>query len=279
MTAARFDRSARPYWDARSTHWSSIKPLSPGADDLLFYAEGAARTARGEGLRALLLGATPEIAAMRWPAATRLVALDWSEGMLRRVFPRAAAPAGSRVVRGDWRAMPFAAASFDFVAGDGCYSTFPDFDGPAQVNREVARVLRPGGELRIRCHCRPDALPAVDDLFAALFAGRIRDLNMFRWQLAMVLHGDSAHGVGLADVWRAWHERVPDARAAQARLGWDAAALATMEAWKETRSRYLFPTLTQLRDLQDGELRLAGAEVPRYEWGEHFARLTLVRAS
>src|ERR1700752_3354611 len=247
---ASLDRSALPYWEARSASWGVATPISPGADDILFYEAGAARNARPDGdTIALLLGVTPAIAAMRWPRGTRLAALDWADGMLRRVFPRGGAPERSSRLRGDWREMPLAAVCADFVVGDGCYSTFPDFEGPARMNREVARVLRPGGEFCLRCHRRPDAPASVPEFFARLRSGAIRDLDMFRWILAMAVHGDSTRGVPLAGVWRVWHEHVPDVRAEQARLGWSAQAVANTESWRDARSRYVFPSLAELRGL------------------------------
>src|SRR5471030_2066962 len=77
---ASFDRAALPYWDARAPRWNIAPPLAPGAQDVRFYEECAARVRdSARALDALLLGVTAPIAAMRWPAPTRLVALDWSE--------------------------------------------------------------------------------------------------------------------------------------------------------------------------------------------------------
>ena len=269
-----FDRSALAYWEARSRRWIVSTPISPLPDDVHFYERCAARHAADAPLRALLLGVTPAIATMRWPKGTHLVALDWAEGMLRNVFPRASTPEHCSPLRGDWREIPIANASIDLVAGDGCYSAFADFDGPAQVNSEVARVLRPGGEFSMRCHRRLDRNAPAAELFERLFAGAIGDLDMFRWLLAMAVHGDSHTGVRLGDVWRAWNERVPDVSQAQARYGWKAQAVANMEGWRDATSRYVFPSLAQLRELAEPHFELAGCDIPGYEWGEHFPRFT-----
>ena len=276
MHRSAHDRSALPYWEARSIHWQVSTPISPLPDDIRFYEANAAHYAgEASGLTALLLGVTPAIAAMRWPAGTRLVALDWAEGMLRNVFPRDRVASFAHPVRGDWREMPIANACIDLVVGDGCYSTFPTFQGPALVNREVARVLRPGGRFCLRCHRRPDEATPVARLFEKLFAGQLGDLDMFRWLLAMSIHGDSQDGVCLADVWDSWHEHVPDARKWQERLGWTAQALANLETWKGSRSRYLFPSLAELRALGRADFEIDDCDIPEYEWGEHFPRLTM----
>ena len=153
-----FDRSALPYWEARSSSWTVVPPLSPSPADVRFYEARAASNLPddGRGLRALLLGVTRPIAAMRWPVATRLTAIDWAQGMIRNVWPREGAPSGSATLRGDWREMPLKSSSMDFVVGDGCYSVFASLEGPAAMNREVHRVLRPEGEFCLRCFRRPD---------------------------------------------------------------------------------------------------------------------------
>jgi SAM-dependent methyltransferase len=273
-----FDRSALPYWEARSRNWRVAPPISPLPDDIRFYEANAAHFA-GEAAppRALLLGVTPAIASMRWPAGTQLVALDWAEGMLQGVLPHDHVPTHAQSLRGDWREMPLADESIDFVVGDGCYSTFQSLEGPAQLNREVARVMRRGGRFCLRCHRRADRVTPLAELFDEFFTGAIRDLDMFRWQLAMSVHGDSPDGVCLGDVWRVWNERVPDPRSLQARLGWSESALANMQGWKDSRSRYLFPTLSGLEALARETFELDDCDIPEYEWGENFPRLTMMR--
>jgi hypothetical protein len=129
----------------------------------------------------------------------------------------------------------------------------------------------------MRCHRRLDRTPRAAELFARLFAGEIRDLDIFRFVLAMAVHGDSREGVRLDDVWRAWHEYVPDPREAQARQGWAEAPLANIEGWKGVASRYFFPDLAQIRALAEPAFDVEELEIPAYEWGEHFPRFALRR--
>ena len=276
---ATFDRAALPYWEARSARWTVVAPLAPSEDDVRFYEASAARRVAddGSGLTALLLGVTAPIAAMRWPQATRLVALDWSEGMFRHVWPRAGLPAHAGALRGDWREIPLADASIDFVVGDGCYSTFPDLAGPAALNREVQRILKPGGEFCLRCFCRPDQAVPVATLFEWMSAGRFPNLDLFRWMLAMSVQGDAPEGVSLHRVWRVWREQVPDPGAARLRHGWSEEALANMERWSELESRYVFPTLGELGALAAPRFDLEVCDFPSYPWGERFPRLLMRR--
>jgi SAM-dependent methyltransferase len=276
---ASFDRTALPYWDARAPRWNIAPPLAPDGEDVRFYEEraaGARDCARA--LDALLLGVTAPIAAMRWPAPTRLVALDWSEGMLRHVWPRDRLPHGAQALRGDWREIPLRDACIDFAIGDGCYSTFANLRGPAEMNQEVHRVLRRGGAFCLRCFRRPDVALGAEMLFDELLEGRIRNLDLFRWLLAMALQGDDDRGVSLNRVWRAWHERVPDPDVHRVRLAWSEAAVANLEAWSRLESRYFFPNLAELRALAAPLFELEACDVPSYDWGEQFPRLVMRRA-
>jgi SAM-dependent methyltransferase len=272
------DRTALPYWDERAPRWNVAPPLAPGAEDVRFYEAQAGRACAGRrATRALMLGVTPSIAAMRWPEATRLVALDWSGGMLRHVWRRDRAPAGAQALRGDWREMPLRDSCIDFAVGDGCYSTFPDLRGPRDMNREVHRVLRPGGVFCLRCFRRPDVALRADALFDDLLAGRLPNLDLFRWLLAMALQADDGAGVRLDRVWHAWDERVPQPEALRVQLGWSEAAVANLEGWRRLETRYYFPSLAELRALAAPLFELEACEVPGYPWGEQFPRLVMRR--
>lgn len=197
--------------------------------------------------------------------------------MLRRVWPIDKAPADAQRVRADWRQQPYADGAFDAVVGDGCCSVFTQPEGIDLLNAEVARVLRPGGVFCIRSHRRPDQLDSIDKLFADLMAGQPANLDLFRWKLATAVQGDTKRGVRLGDVWDVWHRHVPDATQAGERLGWTARAIANMEAWRNSDARYVFPSLRFL--VSEGLRRFVSvdAELPDYEWGSQFPRLTLKR--
>ena len=277
---AAFDRSMLAYWEARADRWHVEPPLSPHDDDVRFWEQRAqARTREGAPQVAILLGVTSALATMRWPAHTQLTSIDWSLGMLQRVLPRDRVRARLWLLRADWRELPIAASSIDFALGDGCFTAFPDFGGAAAVAAEVARVLKPGGEFCIRCFRRPDAMPSIDALFESLLAGRIANLELFRWMAAIALQGESRHGVALGEVWEAWNARVPRPREMQQRLGWTDVAVANFDAWRGARSRYFFPSLAEIAELAAPGLEIALCDYPGYEWGEQFPRLSLRRRS
>lgn len=270
------DRTARAHWDRLATNWRIVEPLAPGRNDIgWFEREVAQLSSERPHLHALLLGVTAGIATMRWPAGTRLLAADWSPGMLKNVWPATGTPELSSVVCTDWRELPLAAASRDFAIGDGCYSAFSGTQGIAAFNAELHRILRPGGRVLIRSFCRPATPLQVSRLFDELLGGRIRNLDLFRWLLAMALQGSSRQGVAMRAVWEVWAQHVPDGRASREPMGWTADGLANIERWEHAQGRYTFLTLAELRELAATHFDVVGCDIPGYDRGELFPRLHL----
>ena len=102
-------------------------------------------------------GAVLMLAARRLPAGRAVGADIWrrrdQSGNGRAAAERNAVAEGvaGRVdlVDADARDLPFASASFDVVVSSLAISNIRDADGRARALREAARVLRPGGRLRI----------------------------------------------------------------------------------------------------------------------------------
>jgi SAM-dependent methyltransferase len=268
------DRHNLAYWSGLSGKWSVSPPLAPVEDDLAWFRRQIHRLGEAP-LHVLLFGVTPGLATLAWPRGTTLVALDWSSGMLRDVFPRQGVPPGGGAVRADWRELPIASASCDFILGDGCYTALGDLQGAQLFNAEMARVLKPGGRACFRCFARPPHAATAEELFAALEekpGGQLFDL--FRWQLAIAVQG-LRWGVALGEVWSAWDERVPERAALAARQGWSLDDLHRIERWKGEHARYAFPSLEALRDVASGQFRLLEVDLPSYALGECFPRIVL----
>jgi ubiquinone/menaquinone biosynthesis C-methylase UbiE len=106
--------------------------------------------------------------------AETVVALEPQPAMMDLARPRAAeASVEVTLVRGIAEALPFPDDCFDTVVTSLVLCSVQDPDG---ATREIARVLRPGGELRYLEHIRSSgaAGAAVQDLIApvwAFFAG------------------------------------------------------------------------------------------------------------
>jgi hypothetical protein len=63
------------------------------------------------------------------------------------------------------------------------------------------RVLRPGGLFSHRFFLRPERGEKTDSVFDELRAGRIGNFHIFKWRLAMSMHGAIEDGVRLGDIW------------------------------------------------------------------------------
>jgi SAM-dependent methyltransferase len=273
------DRSALPYWESfvgGSRGW--IAPIAPAPEDIA-HVERVVAGFRGGGVAALLLGVTQALAHMRWPAGSSLLAVDWSESMIRRIWRAAPAPAFAQVTRGDWRELPLRSASLDVVVGDGCYSAVGSRADAALTVREVHRVLKPGGLFCLRNFARPQQTLTVEALLAEVRAGRPSNAFLLRWLLAMAVHGASGDGVRLDDVFQAWMRRFQDVRALLAPRGLLDDAEWAFSRWQGLGVRYYFPDPAELHALASPAFDLVEYRVPAYERGECFPSLVMRRRS
>lgn len=132
MRRTNYEAIATRYDDERA-HWGNPPDeiIAAGVGDVLDVGCGTG----------LWLAAQRRYFAER---AIRFVGLDASPAMLREARDKAA---GFRLVNGLAEALPFGAATFDYVYSSFAYHHFADklaaFD-------EIARVIRPGGTFRIR---------------------------------------------------------------------------------------------------------------------------------
>ncbi len=121
----------------------------------------------------------------------QMVGTDQSLGMLRQA--RAKAPEIAWV-RANAAALPFAAASFDFI---GCQFAFHHFRDKAGMLGEALRLLCPGGRFVLRNMCPEEC---ADWLCYEYFpAARAADLRDF-WPVAMLLAAMDATGLAAVAV-------------------------------------------------------------------------------
>jgi SAM-dependent methyltransferase len=145
--------AARAWWDADAEAYHAEHGAFLGDADLVWCPEGvredAAALLGDVGGRDVLEVGCGGGQGARWASGrgARAVGLDISAGMLA-VARRLAAPAASAgtmpaLVQADARALPFADAVFDVAFS--AFGALPFVERLADVDREVARVLRPGG--------------------------------------------------------------------------------------------------------------------------------------
>ena len=258
-------------WDKHSLQWNRIgPPLRPCGQDIDLLQRLVAEQCAAAGClsrRALLLGVTPEIALMRWPRETRLLALDHHWGMIKNVWPSSQV-AGAAAACANWTRMPVADEACDVVVADGCFSMLGYPEGYAAVTRELRRVLRRNGLFAMRAFIRPDKPEPVAAVCDDLRAGRIGNFHVFKWRLNMALHGDLAAGVRLADVWNVWHEAVPEPAALAAQLNWPLETIRTIDTYREGDICYTYPTLQELQHALSAHFSPTACLYPAYELGD-----------
>ena len=194
----------------------------------------------------LVLGVTPEIVQLPWPAGTTLTALDHSADMIASLW-RPNARIDSRVARARWQSMPVKEGSTSLVAGDGSLNTLPSLRDYPDVLAELVRVLRPGGRLVLRCFLRPEQQEPIEAVAAAAFSGGIRSFSALKWRIAMALDGGSSFSVAVADIRAAFDRLFPDRDRLARASGWELRTLNAIDNYKDLATRFNFPTLTAMR--------------------------------
>ena len=101
-----------------------------------------------------------------------------------------------RLVPGRLEALPFPDRSFDAVSSNGVFNLCPD---KAQVFREAARVLHPGGRLAaadiVASRALPDSVTCSADLWSACIGGAAPADDYLSWLAAAGLTAGEIHDV------------------------------------------------------------------------------------
>nr|WP_153145492.1 class I SAM-dependent methyltransferase [Dechloromonas sp. H13] len=124
--------------------------IAPFYDAAIARATLAARrrslaTLPAEPGRVLLAGVGTGLDLPHLPPQHHYVGLDLNRAMLRRALPRAG-DVDFAPVQGDAQRLPFADASFDLAVLHLILAVVPE---PADCFAEVARILRPGGQVLV----------------------------------------------------------------------------------------------------------------------------------
>ncbi|HVJ22074.1 MAG TPA: class I SAM-dependent methyltransferase [Polyangiaceae bacterium] len=264
---ASFRALSARFWEQQWLWWDRIgTPLRPCPQDVEIF-ERLVSERCPVSPRALLLGVTPEIASMRWPAGTSLLAVDRSQGMIDNVWPRPAL-ADARAVQGDWHVLEVGDGAFDVIIGDGSFMQQPFPRGYDALARELRRVLAGDGLFVMRSFVRPDQQESVVELLADLEGGTIGSFHVFKWRLLMALQPDTASGVRLSDAWKVFYELFRDPAALAERRGWPLTTVQTIDAYRGVDARYTYPTLGELGDALSPYFSEQARVVSSYELAE-----------
>jgi SAM-dependent methyltransferase len=266
-------------WPGYARRWRLLgPPLRPVAEDVdatLQVVRAWCAEHPNEAPRALLLGVTPELATMDWPAGTSLVAADRAEPMIAVVLPKEGVPEGTRAVCTDWRALPLEDGSVDVVVGDGCFTVF-DFPGEVRAfAREVRRVMAPGARFAVRVFMAPGERESLEAIERDLRAGEIGNFHCLKWRVAMAVQPSADEGVALGDIHEAYGRFAPIVADLTVRSGFEPEVVGLVEAYRGSRVRYSFPTVTELREALADVLEVAGVLFKSYELGDRCPTLVL----
>ncbi len=268
---------AATLWRKHAGLWQHVgQPLRPTPYDTRVMERYVARchaANNNRALNALMLGVTVEIATMRWPRGTQLLALDRSWSMVAGIWP------GDDETRcaivGDWLRPPLRAQTWDVIAADGALNMLPEASAYAPLLDLLRGLQRRGGHMVMRAFVRPDIEETAGAVFAALCDGRIGNFNIFKFRLAMALQGSFETGIARDAVWQAWDAERGTATRTCARLAWPSATVQTIEAFRGVTDRFSFPTLAELRTALDPGFIERACEVPDYEMGDRCPTLWL----
>jgi hypothetical protein len=204
--------------------------------------EGLRQAIVGHDEHVLLLGVTPELADL----GRTLVGVDKNEMMIAKIWP--GDTSRRRVVKADWRALPFAAREFSAAIGDGSLNALPYPDGYRQICDQLSKVVRPGGRIAFRLYKTPDRPETVDAARAAVESREIKGFGAFKWRLAMAIVAETGDpNLAVEDIRARFDQLFPDRGRLAGTTGWAADDIDTIDVYKGSPEIYSFPTFDQLR--------------------------------
>lgn len=254
-------------WDSISNNWDKWgQPLRPSLEDAIHMISGLlawyrARPQSDAVINVFLLGVTPELVNMTWPFATKITAMDYSQGMIDKVWPGNVADKRVAVL-GDWFTNHLATQSQDIVLADGSYV----FYGPAsckQLSSIVSNTLKPGGLFVARHFIQPKKKEVVDELMKALQDGYVTNFHSFKFRVAMALQKDFTTGVTQGDVYDAI---IP--AAAIIKTKFSQAALDALSVYQGKNNRLFFPTAAELKSILGQKFSSVKFIYPGYHFGQ-----------
>lgn len=236
-------------WELQARQWALLKPpLRPAPEDVAvaqaFVDTWHATHRRAP--RALVLGSTVELAALRWPSGSEIIAVDRSSTMLQGVWRQAPLTSGHRrAAVGEWLQMPLRDGCCDLVLGDGSFASVRKAEARG-LARAVHRLLGRDGAMLTRMFVRPAVPESPAAVWSDLLSGAIGGFSAFKLRLLMALQ-DGDHETRVQDAWRFVHGRAPSLEWIAHRTGWPIDEVRTIESYCDQPTVYWFPQLEQFR--------------------------------
>jgi hypothetical protein len=268
------------YWDSLAHQFQHQgPPLRPCAEDIQIMRglihEWSSQHPRSR-TNALLLGVTPEIAALSWPAGTRLLAVEKSQPMIDIVWP-GDIPNQRQVICENWFDLRNQQGAFDIAIGDGFLTSMAYPDQSVQMSRQVSQWLKSDGLLILRAFVRPEKKETLEEILADLTANAVPTFDTLKWRLAMAIQKDTARGIAVADIHRAWVDIETKYPHLPERAGWPRANVNTIKLYDGRPDIYAFPTVNELNQALSVHLEQVSETFPKYHFGNSCPILTYRR--
>ena len=270
---------------SRETYWVSLAhayavlgpPLRPSGEDIRLMEQAVATWAAGHPAvrpEALLLGVTPDIANMRWPEATSLMAVENSVAMVRGVWP-GNLPEKKWAVCADWLQLPRKSASCHIVVGDGSMNCVRYPDGFRALSAQVSDILTDGGIFVLRCFLQPARKERPEDVIADILREPIPTFHHFKFRLLMAMQRSAWQGIAVDEVYRFWVSRNLDESLLISRAGWEKLAIDSIKLYRGTDTVHTFPTLAEIGSVLHERFQEVSISTPSYNLGERCPILLL----
>lgn len=256
-------------WKQHAQQWQRIgTPLRPSTEDGQLMLELAAPALAGQQTPGVvILGVTPELVQLPWPADARVLALDQSAEMIASIWqPHPGVE--SRVREARWQTMPVENGSISLIVGDGSLNALTSLQEYPEVFTEAARALKPEGALVLRCFVRPDRAETPDAVATAVLAGDVGSMHALKWRIAMALEVDHTFSVAVVDIRAAFDRLFPDRDRLARITGWARQTIDTIDAYQDVATRYSFPTLAAIRTAAAPHFEVGEVRSGRYELAE-----------
>lgn len=266
------------HWEELARQWEQVgSPLRPCGQDVAFYRRNVEELAQIRGaLDALILGVTPELYHLPWPAGSRVGAVDRSQVMIRAIWPGPSQAAQCA----SWTALPIEDQSCDIAMCDGGLQLLDWPIGHQLLAHELERVIRPGGRLVVRMFVPPDQKECPDEVLDELLSGQIPNLNILKIRMGMAMARGTPPTVRLRDVWDALNSAAPDLPLLAHQINWPVEHLQTINTYRDTSTCYVFVGVEELCNIfcHSGVFAPLRVECPAYLLGERCPTVALKRS-
>jgi SAM-dependent methyltransferase len=278
MKSAMVAKVGPQHWNSMAEFWAQLgSPLRPCVEDQAGYRSfifpWLERFAQP---RAIILGVTPELYHLGWPANVDLIAVDRARVMIEEVWPGPR----ERAFEGDWLQLQLPPHSREVCVCDGGLILLDYPEGHRALVAQLRELLVPGGRCLFRLFVPPLEQESVARVLGDLLSGGIPNLNVLKLRLAMAMQESPAKGVPVQDILRVVKMLDRDVAELAQRLGWSYDHLRAIEAYRNSPARYCFPTEAEITRifLAEGGFTFLGRSQGTYPLSERCPVVAFARS-